>query len=46
MMARETPWIGDVGYLKRRTRNGPVKVNAVPVPTTNRGEELKEPLEW
>ena len=45
-MAKETPWIGDVGYLKRRTRDGPVKVEAVPVPKTNRGEESKEPLEW
>ena len=45
-MAKETPWIGDSGYLKRRTRNGAVKVDAVPVPTTNRGEELKEPLDW
>ena len=45
-MAKETPWIGDSGYLRRKARNGPVKVNAVPVPTTNRGEELKEPLEW
>ena len=45
-MARETPWIGDIGYLKRRTRNGPVKVEAAPVPKTNRGEEVKEPLEW
>ena len=44
--AKETPWIGDSGYLKRRTRDGPVKVNAAPVPKTNRGEELKEPLEW
>ena len=44
--AKETPWIGDSGYLRRKTRDGPVKVNAVPVPTTNRGEELKEPLEW
>lgn len=39
----EYPWIGDSGYLKRK---GPVKVQAVPVPKTNRGEEIKEPLEW
>ena len=45
-MGKEMPWIGDSGYLRRRTRDGPVKVNAVPVPTTNRGEELKEPLDW
>lgn len=45
-MARETPWIGDIGYLKRGKRDGPVKVDAVPLPTTNRGQELTEPLEW
>ena len=47
-MARETPWIGDIGYLRRggKKREGPVKVEAAPVPKTNRGEELREPLEW
>ncbi len=45
-MAVETPWIGDSGYLRRRRRDGPVKVTAVPVPKTNRGEEKDEPLEW
>lgn len=39
----EYPWISDSGFLKRK---GPVKVQAVPVPKTNRGEEIKEPLEW
>jgi len=42
---REWPWLDGSGYLARH-RNGPVKVDAVPVPTTNRGEVLKEPLEW
>lgn len=45
-MAVEMPWIGDSGYLRRRKREGPVRVNAVPVPKTNRGEEKDEPLEW
>ena len=45
-MEAETPWIGDCGYLKRRKRDRPVKVNALPVPKTNRGEEKREPLEW
>ena len=46
-MMMDTPWIGDSGYLKRgRRRDGPVKVEAVPVPKTNRGEELQEPLDW
>jgi 3-isopropylmalate dehydratase large subunit/3-isopropylmalate dehydratase small subunit len=45
-MMLDSPWIGDPGYLRRGKRTGPVKVEAVPVPTTNRGEELKEPLDW
>lgn len=44
----ETPWLDGTGYMKRGTRGGggPTKVEAVPVPKTNRGEEIKEPLEW
>jgi len=46
-MMVESPWIGDSGYLKRgRRRDGLVKVEAVPVPKTNRGEPLQEPLDW
>ena len=41
----DTPWLDGSGYLKR-SRNGPVKVEAAPVPKTNRGEEKPEPLEW
>lgn len=41
----DTPWLDGSGYLKR-DRKGPVKVEAVPVPKTNRGEEKTEPLEW
>ena len=41
----DTPWLDGSGYLKR-TRHGPVKVEAAPVPKTNRGEEKTEPLEW
>ena len=41
----DTPWLDGSGYLKRN-RDGPVKVEAVPVPKTNRGEEKTEPLEW
>jgi 3-isopropylmalate dehydratase len=33
------------GYLSRH-RTGAVKVEAAPVPKTNRGEEKTEPLEW
>ena len=41
----DTPWLDGSGYLKR-DRKGPVKVEAAPVPKTNRGEEKQEPLEW
>lgn len=41
----ETPWLDGSGYL-RRTRNGPVRIDAVPVPKTNRGEVKTEPLQW
>ena len=41
----DTPWLDGSGYLKR-DRKGPVKVDAAPVPKTNRGEEKTEPLEW
>ncbi|OAA68398.1 3-isopropylmalate dehydratase [Niveomyces insectorum RCEF 264] len=44
-MSRETPWLDGKAYLKRG-RNGQLLAKAVPVPKTNRGEELKEPLEW
>ena len=42
----DTPWLDGSGYLKRGNRNGPVKVEAAPVPKTNRGEPLEEPLDW
>lgn len=42
----DTPWLDGSGYLKRGKREGPVKVEAAPVPKTNRGEVLTEPLEW
>ncbi|KAB8349782.1 hypothetical protein FH972_023796 [Carpinus fangiana] len=41
----DTPWLDGSGYLKR-DRNGAVKIEAVPVPKTNRGETKEEPLEW
>ncbi|KAF2636845.1 hypothetical protein P280DRAFT_492808 [Massarina eburnea CBS 473.64] len=42
---REWPWLDGSGYLARH-RKGPVKVEAKPVPKTNRGEAITEPLEW
>lgn len=41
----DTPWLDGSGYLSRH-RTGAVKVEAAPVPKTNRGEEKTEPLEW
>lgn len=42
----DTPWLDGNGYLKSRSRTGPVQVAAAPVPKTNRGEQIDEPLEW
>lgn len=42
----DTPWLDGSGYLKRGSREGPIKVEAAPVPKTNRGEQIDEPLEW
>ena len=42
----ETPWLDGSGYLRRGHRGGPVKMEAAPVPKTNRGEQIEEPLEW
>lgn len=42
----DTPWLDGSGYLKRGSRDGPVKVEAAPVPKTNRGERIDEPLDW
>ena len=44
--SRETPWLDGSGFLKRGGAGGPVKVEAAPVPKTNRGEPINEPLEW
>jgi 3-isopropylmalate dehydratase len=44
-MTQNTPWLDGSGYLKRG-KSGKLAVKAVPVKTTNRGEEVKEPLEW
>ena len=42
----ETPWLDGTGYLRREERKGPVKVEALPVPKTNQGQQVDEPLEW
>lgn len=45
----DTPWLDGSGYLKKwrkQGQKGPVKVEAAPVPKTNRGEELTDPTDW
>ncbi|KAL8670760.1 MAG: hypothetical protein Q9168_004721 [Polycauliona sp. 1 TL-2023] len=42
----ETPWLDGSGYLKKENRKGPTRVEAAPVPKTNRGEQIDEPLDW
>ncbi|KAL8780480.1 MAG: hypothetical protein Q9213_006440 [Squamulea squamosa] len=42
----DTPWLDGSGYLKKENRNGPVQVKAAPVPKTNSGEKVEEPLDW
>lgn len=48
----DTPWLDGSGYLAKWRKKGTgaagglVKVEALPVPKTNRGEEKKEPLDW
>jgi 3-isopropylmalate dehydratase len=44
-MTQNTPWLDGSGYLKRG-KSGKLAAKAVPVPKTNRGEEVEEPLEW
>ncbi len=41
-----TPWLDGSGYLWRGNRSGSVRIEAAPVPKTNRGEQIDEPLEW
>lgn len=45
-MTEVTPWLDGKSYLRRKGQGGKLAAKAVPVPTTNRGEEKKEPLEW
>ena len=42
----DTPWLDGSGYLKKGNRREPVKVEAAPVPKTNRGKTISEPLQW
>ena len=48
----DTPWLDGSGYLRKwrkggsGTHGGPMKVEAAPVPKTNRGEVKNNPVEW
>ncbi|KAH6673733.1 3-isopropylmalate dehydratase-like protein [Halenospora varia] len=44
-MTSNTPWLDGRAYLKRG-KNGKLAVKAAPVPKTNRGEEIKDPIDW
>jgi len=44
-MTQNTPWLDGSGYLKRG-KSSKLAAKAVPVPKTNRGEEIEEPLDW
>ncbi|KAI1422243.1 aconitate hydratase [Xylaria sp. FL1777] len=39
-----TPWVDGTSYLRRE--GGKLPVKAVKVPMTNRGQELKNPIDW
>lgn len=41
-----TPWLDGSGYLRRGSRGGSVRIEAAPVPKTNRGKQIDQPLEW
>ncbi|KAG9229038.1 3-isopropylmalate dehydratase-like protein [Amylocarpus encephaloides] len=44
-MTANTPWLDGRAYLKKG-KNGKLAVKPAPVPTTNRGQTVKEPLDW
>jgi len=41
----DTPWLDGSGYLKKWGK-GPRKIQAAPVPKTNRGEVKTDPVDW
>ncbi|KUJ10233.1 3-isopropylmalate dehydratase-like protein [Mollisia scopiformis] len=44
-MTQNTPWLNGSGYLKR-DKSGRLAAKAVPVPKTNKGQEVKDPIDW
>lgn len=45
-MSIDTPWLDGRGYLRRGTGGRLQGLKPVPVSKTNRGEVIKEPLDW
>lgn len=45
-ISQDTPWVDGTSYLKRKGQGGKLAAKAAPVPSTNRGEEIKNPMEW
>ncbi|KAI0159639.1 3-isopropylmalate dehydratase [Xylariaceae sp. FL1272] len=43
-VSEKTPWIDGTSYLKRK--GGKLAVKAAKVPMTNRGQEIKDPIDW
>jgi 3-isopropylmalate dehydratase len=43
-VSETTPWINGTSYLRRK--GGKLAVKAAKVPTTNRGQELNDPIDW
>lgn len=44
-ISAQTPWLDGTGYLKK-DKTSKLAAKAVPVPKKNKGQEVKEPLEW
>jgi 3-isopropylmalate dehydratase len=45
-MSINTPWLNGSGYLKRDKNGRLSAIKAMPISRTNRGDEIKEPLDW
>ncbi|KAI0206244.1 aconitate hydratase [Astrocystis sublimbata] len=43
-MSQITPWVDGTSYLRRK--GGKLPIKAAKVPMTNRGQEVKDPIDW
>lgn len=43
-VSQATPWVDGTSYLRRK--GGKLPVKAAKVPMTNRGQEVKDPIDW